>query len=139
MAGERSWSGGCMCGEVHFVAKGPVSWAGICHCSSCRRATGGALVAAVGFPRTGVTFTGKKPSTYASSPGVLRSFCSECGTSLAYQNKQWPDDIHLMVGAFDEPEILEPEVHIFADERLPWLCLSDPLPRFKTTPSASDW
>ncbi len=43
-----------------------------------------------------------------------------------------------MAGAFDEPEILEPEFHIFAGEQLPWLCLADPLPRFRTTPSAGD-
>lgn len=135
---KHSWSGGCMCGKVHFVAIGPASWVGICHCSSCRRATGGTLVTAAGFPRAAVTFTGKEPSTYASSAGVTRSFCSACGTSLSYQSEQWPEDIHLMAGAFDEPERLEPEFHIFADEKLPWLCLADPLPRFRTTPSAGD-
>lgn len=138
MPDEKIWLGGCMCGEIRFAAKGPVSWIGICHCASCRQATGGVLVAAAGFPRTAVTFTGKEPSTYASSPGVLRSFCAKCGTSLAYQNKLWPSDVHLFAGAFDEAEALQPEFHIFASERLGWLCLCDELPRFRTTPSVGD-
>jgi len=138
MSDDNTWSGGCMCGKVRFPAKGPALWVGMCHCSSCRRATGGALVAAVGFPRTAVTFIGKGPSTYASSPGVLRAFCSKCGTSIAYQSSSWPKDTHLMSGAFDDPSVLEPEFHIFAEERLPWLRLSEELPRFKTTPSAGN-
>jgi hypothetical protein len=68
----------------------------------------------------------------------LRSFGSKCGTSIAYQSEQWPEDIHLMVGAFDEPERLVPEFHIFTESRLPWLCVSDALPRFEATPSVDD-
>jgi hypothetical protein len=138
MSNTNQWSGGCMCGAIRFDTGSEVLWVGICHCSSCRRATGGALVTAVGFPRIHMSFSGKKPSTYMSSPGVLRSFCSKCGTSIAYQSEQWPEDIHMMVGAFDEPERLVPEFHIFTENRLHWICISDALPQFKTTPSAGD-
>lgn len=136
MSDESKWTGGCMCGSVRFRAKGPPSWVAICNCGSCRSATGGVLNAAAGFPKSIVAFTGKAPSIYASSPGVLRSFCAICGTSLAYQNEQWPEDIHLFVGAFDQPEKLNPNFHIFANDRVSWLRLSDDLPRYKTTPSA---
>jgi hypothetical protein len=44
----------------------------------------------------------------------------------------------MMVGAFDEPRTVEPSFHIFAEHRLPWLCLSDDLTRYRTTPSAGD-
>jgi hypothetical protein len=41
----------------------------------------------------------------------------------------------MMVGAFDERNTVEPSFHIFAEHRLPWLCLSDDLTRYRTTPS----
>ena len=90
---------------------------------------------AAGFARDRVTMQGPTLVGFASSPGVVRSFCSACGTSLSYQSTRWPEDIHLMVGALDQPETLPPEFHIFFDERLPWARTSDDLPKYKTTPS----
>ena len=132
------WRGGCLCGTVRFAAGGAPDWVAICHCRSCRKATGGALVTAAGFKREAVTLGGATFATYTSSPGVQRHFCRTCGTSLAYENTRWAGDIHLMAGAFDTPERLRPLFHVFAGERLPWLCLTDDLPRYRTTPSAGD-
>jgi hypothetical protein len=128
-------AGGCLCGAVRFTATGFPSWIGICHCDSCRRATGGTLIAAAGFARSAVEIAGESLRYIASSPGVRRSFCFRCGTSLSYENERWPADIHLMVGAFDDPKPLAPAFHIFAREQLPWLHLTDALPRYPTTPS----
>ncbi|MEX0814786.1 MAG: GFA family protein [Dongiaceae bacterium] len=135
---SRSVRGGCMCGNVRFEAKGNPIWIGICHCASCRRATGGALVAACGYSRDAVSIAGESLRHFVSSPGVRRGFCAGCGTSLSYENQRWPSDIHLMLGAFDEPDRLVPEFHIFAADRLPWLRLVDTLPRYRTTPSAGE-
>lgn len=132
---EPAWRGGCLCGVVTFEAEGTPLWVGLCHCRSCRRATGGALVAAAAFPREKVHLAGATLAQFASSLGVQRSFCSACGTSLAYRNECWPADIHLMAGAFERPEALEPRFHIFAETRLPWLRTADDLPRYRTTPS----
>lgn len=137
MSTREEWTGGCLCGAVRFQAQGNPDWVAICHCGSCRRHTGGALNAAAGFPAAKVSFQGK-PSVYASSPGVERYFCPQCGTSIAYQSRQWPEDLHLFVGSFDHPQHLEPECHIHAEDGLAWLKLADQLPRFRTTPSAGD-
>jgi hypothetical protein len=132
---DRVLSGRCTCGGVAFEARGSPKWVGICHCANCRRATGGSSVAVAGFTRDSVRIAGPSLAGFASSPGVVRSFCAACGTSLSYQNARWPDDIHLMVGSFDEPQTLQPQFHIFFDERLPWVCTSDNLPRYRSTPS----
>ena len=131
----RLLAGGCLCGSVRFEADSPPDWVGICHCRSCRKATGGALVAAAGFARTAVRISGVTLQSFKSSAGVRRSFCSRCGSSIAYENRRWPADLHLMLGAFDEPERLAPDFHIFATEQLQWLRLADDLPRHPTTPS----
>ncbi|MBL8669559.1 MAG: GFA family protein [Alphaproteobacteria bacterium] len=133
-----SRTGRCLCGAVTFAAAGEPGWVGICHCESCRRATGGVLVAAAGYKRDAVRFAGAAPMAYESSPGALRRFCARCGTALSYESEQWPDDVHLMVGAFDRPQDLAPRFHVFAQERLPWLRVADDLPRFRTTPSAGE-
>ena len=133
---NTSYLGGCMCGIVRFEARTEPKWVGICHCQSCRKATGGALVVAAGFTQSEVTLDEAKVSRYASSPGVTRFFCAACGTSIAYQSEAWPDDIHLFLGAFDEPTQLTPQFHIFVKDAWCGLQLADDLPKFVTTPSA---
>ena len=128
----------CLCGAIALKARGAPSWAGLCHCQSCRRATGGVLMGAAGFSREAVTLERGEMRYYASSPGVRRGFCARCGTALSYENKRWPKDIHLMIGAFEQPDLFKPQFHIFAGEQLPWLKLADGLPRYRTTPSAGE-
>ena len=128
------FSGRCACGAVVVEARGRPKWVGICHCASCRRATGGTSVTAAGFARDRVVIEGPTLAEHASSPGVVRSFCSTCGTSLSYRSTRWPEDVHLMVGALDEPEKLPPQFHIFFDERLPWSAPADDLPKYRSTP-----
>ena len=62
-------------------------------------------------------------SFFESSPGVRRGFCGRCGSTLTYEGDRWPGEVHLHVGAFDDPETLAPTGHAFADERVPWLKL----------------
>lgn len=139
MSGDRTARHGrCHCGAVHFTATGEPLFVAFCHCESCRRSTGGALVAACGFRRGDVAFSGAAPTYYNSSPGVRRGFCARCGTSLTFESTRWPDDVHLMVGNFDSPESFTPQCHVFATERMPWLRLADGLPRYRTVPSAGD-
>lgn len=128
--------GHCLCRDCTFRAEGEPLWIGFCHCGSCRRATGGLLVAACGFPRVAVRLQGESLRSFVSSTGVVRRFCGRCGTALSYENELWPADVHLMLGAFERPQDLPPRFHIFAAEQLPWLRLSDLLPRFPATPSA---
>ena len=87
---EHRFTGGGLCGKVRFEAKGPPLWVGFCHCADCRRATGGALVVASGFKRSAVTMTGDSLEEFASSPGVQRGHCRDCGSSLSYRNEPGP-------------------------------------------------
>lgn len=136
MSGNRTArQGRCHCGAVRFTATGEPLFVVLCHCESCRRSTGGAVVAWCGFRREDVAFAGATPTYYTSSPGVRRGFCARCGTSLTFESMRWPDDVHLMVGNFDAPESFTPQCHVFAAERLPWLRFADGLPHYRTTPS----
>lgn len=116
--------GGCLCGAVRFTAKGTPLWTAYCHCASCRRHTGAPVSAYAGYPSDAVTFTGAAPSYFSSSQGVRRGFCKVCGSTLSYEGERWPGEIHLHIGAFDEPAAFPPKGQAFEEERLPWLHLA---------------
>lgn len=130
---KTSLPGGCLCGAIRFVATGAPLWAAHCHCQSCRRSTGAPFATFVGFAPDRVAFTAATPATYASSPGVRRSFCGECGTPIAYEAERYPGEIHLYVCTLDDPAALTPAGHVHVGEQLPWLHLNDGLSRFHTT------
>ncbi|CAN7701516.1 GFA family protein [Rhizobium sp. LjRoot98] len=60
------------------------------------------------------------PKTYSKTPGVVRTFCGECGTSIAYQDEGLPSEIYLCIGFMNAPERFEPEAHGFWEQ--PSLC-----------------
>ena len=118
--------GRCLCGAVRLTIAGRPKWAAYCHCTSCRKQTGAPVSAYVGFEREQVVFAGEPPARFASSPGVTRSFCARCGSTLTFEGERWPGDIDVHVGALDHPETFAPTVHAFAEERIPWLHLAEP-------------
>jgi hypothetical protein len=118
-------TGRCLCGAIRYRAAGEPLWVAHCHCESCRRATGAPLTTYAGFPAERFAWTGA-PERFASSPGVTRTFCGRCGTSLTYQGERWPGEMHVLVATLDRPEAVTPQGEAFAAERLPWLRLASP-------------
>lgn len=116
-------TGRCLCGAVRFQAEAPPKWTAYCHCESCRRHTGAPVSAYAGFEREAVRWTAAPPAKFASSPGVERGFCSVCGSTLTYEGERWPSEIHLHVGAFDQPEVVAPTGEANPGERIAWLHL----------------
>ena len=101
--------GGCLCGDVRFVAVGAPLMLAHCHCTSCRKATGAAFATFADYRREDVEFSGGEPAEYASSPGVKRLFCRACGSAIAYMGTNRKGEIHLHAGVFDAPETLAGE------------------------------
>lgn len=126
MASARLLMGGCLCGAIRFTAESPAKWTSFCHCRSCRRHTGAPVAAYAGFETSKVRFTDGEPAYFASSAGVRRGFCARCGSTLTYEGERWPNEVHIHVGVFDDPEPLAPTGHAFADERVSWLEIAVP-------------
>jgi len=122
-------TGRCLCGAVRFSARGEPNWIAHCHCDSCRRATSAAFATYAGYPAEAVAWTAAAPRRYASSPGVTRSFCANCGAPMSFAGERWPGEIHLFAASFDAPGELVPQLHVYAEEQLPWVHLDDGLPR----------
>ena len=121
-------SGRCVCGAVTWQSDADVLWAGHCHCETCRRATASPVTSFFGVPRASVTWTGEV-AEWASSKTVRRGYCPKCGTQMHYQNSIWPDETHLYAATLDDPAQFEPEAHYHFAERVPWLTVTDDLPK----------
>jgi hypothetical protein len=128
---EQSVTGSCLCGAVSFEAKLPSLWCAHCHCTMCRRYHGAPLVTWVGFQAAHVTFTAgeNRVSWYHSSPQAHRGSCATCGSSFLFRSERWPDELHICLANIDQPIDRAPEGHVYYDAHVPWLQLSDNLPR----------
>jgi hypothetical protein len=122
MATEKTYEGGCLCGNIRFVAIGPALKPHTCSCKMCQRHTGALTAAWVEFPKSNVEWVGPggAPSTYTSSEWSNRAFCSVCGSSLgAIDNAP---TVALLLGAFDKnnKKELAPTAHSYVGGRPKW-------------------
>ncbi len=120
MAENRSYEGGCLCGAVRYRATGEASFATLCHCATCRRASAAPAVAWVTFAQGAFAFTRGEPVRFRSSPPVVRGFCGRCGTPLTYQHDAFAGAVDVTTASLDEPERCPPADHTWASERLRW-------------------
>ncbi|MFQ5957792.1 MAG: GFA family protein [Alphaproteobacteria bacterium] len=125
--------GGCLCGKVRYRVTGKPRWVAHCHCQSCRRASGGAAVTWAGYTNETYEVTKGAPVRFNSSPGVTRGFCGDCGSPMTYESGRWPAEVHVTLGTLDSPDAFPPKVHVYAEERLPWLRLDEHLESYAKT------
>lgn len=121
-------TGRCLCGRVRYRTEGDTLWQTHCHCESCRRATSSPIASFFAIRDGGWSWTGEEPATFESSPGVTRLFCPHCGSPMGYR-PAGKAEMHFFACSQDDPTAFTPEGHDFWEEHLPWLELSDTLPR----------
>ena len=122
---SEQYDGGCLCGAVRLLATGKPKWILWCHCNSCRKHSGAPASVFVSFEHSAYTVTKGEITKFSSSPGVLRGFCSRCGSTLTCENERYPTEAHFHVGVFDRAQDLKPMGHIYREEQLPWLNLAE--------------
>jgi hypothetical protein len=130
---NTSTEGGCLCGRVRYRSTGESAATSLCHCRSCRRASGAPSVAWVVFRSADFAFLGDAPARFASSPGVERTFCRNCGTPLTYQRTDEPETIDVTTATLDTPEAFAPTREIWLEDRLSWERLNETLPHYART------
>ncbi|GGL70145.1 GFA family protein [Wenxinia marina] len=121
--------GYCLCGACRYeIDDDAVDWQALCVCESCRRASGAPVVGWMGVARDGFRWTGDEPGRFASSPGVMRSFCPTCGTPLTFSTDKREHQIDVLAATLSDPAVFRPERVDFADEALDWHGLHISLP-----------
>jgi hypothetical protein len=113
--------GGCLCGAIRYRVTAAPLETSLCHCRSCRLATGAPVAAWVMVPRDGLVFDRGTPVGFASSPGKRRTFCGQCGTSLTYACDDRPGSIDIHTATLDDPDAFEPARETFVEEKVAWM------------------
>jgi len=121
-------TGGCHCGHLRYQFSGPLHDIAHCHCSVCRRVSGGIVTTWITVPASAFQWTKGTPAQYQSSSTGVRNFCSNCGAQLTFMNPLSPESIDVTIATFDHPELAPAERHIWTDSQLPWLHLDEHLP-----------
>jgi hypothetical protein len=127
--------GSCLCGGVTFQVREPFLTVSYCHCTSCKKLSGGAGTVS-GRARTDaieITAGQQLVVTYQPDEGSAKTFCSRCGSNLF--GGGWPASEHCSVrlAALDTPFDRGPEAHIFVRSVAPWETLPDDgAPRYDT-------
>jgi hypothetical protein len=128
-------SGGCHCGAIRYSLAGEPKHSAVCHCESCRRTTGALTTAWAGYPASALTVDKGEPRSYGSSPGVVRQFCGDCGTSLFYFNEPaMPGVVDVLTTTLDDPEAVPPGLHVQMADALGWEAGLERLPKFDRFP-----
>jgi hypothetical protein len=129
-----SMQGSCWCGGVRFEVSEPFISLSFCHCTSCKRISGG-VGTANGRARTewiDVKQGRELLATFQPAEGSAKTFCSVCGSNLF--GGGWPESEHSSVrlSSIDEGLEQKPEAHIYVRSIAPWETLPDDgLPRYE--------
>lgn len=105
-------TGGCLCGDIRFTARGEPYRVGICHCLDCRKFHGALFHASAIFPEAAVTITGETRAFGG------RHFCPRCGSSVFSRTG---DEIEINLGSLDTPDRFRPTYELWTLRREGWL------------------
>ena len=111
----RPLTGQCLCGAVKFTATPAAMEMGVCHCSMCRRWSGGVFMA-VDCGTSVVLDDPSQLGVYKSSGYGERCFCKACGSTLFWRMQDGSANV-VAAQAFDDPSGFALVSEIFTDEQ----------------------
>ena len=130
---SQDHQGGCLCGAVRYTVRGAPTYSAHCHCRSCQKALGAGYATWSGFAPKNFDVIEGELTIYASSPGVQRGFCRQCGTSLTFAGDGW-DTIGVTTATLDDPGIAKPTSNVYLDHQQPWVTLDENLNKYERFP-----
>lgn len=122
--------GGCLCGAIRYRIEGKPFDADYCHCCMCQKSIGAVFGAWMDFKLQQVTWIKGQVTEFASSECVRRGFCAHCGCSLTYRHTEYPDYLTLTIASLDDPELVQPNYHIYTEQQPSWLKIEDNCQRY---------
>lgn len=127
---EEIRKGGCHCGAVRYVARGPMRGIVYCHCTQCRKQSGH-YFAATNCMTEALEVTGAENLTwYRASQEARRGFCSRCGSALFWR-RDGAATTSMLAGSLDNPTGLKAVSHIFVADKGDYYTIDDGLPQFQ--------
>ncbi|MFZ1107042.1 MAG: GFA family protein [Rhodomicrobium sp.] len=126
-----SVKGSCLCGAVKYEIDGLDSSIRHCHCRTCRKAQGAAFNTAAQVARGRFRWIEgeDKLTSYESSPGKFRRFCSICGSPIVSEHPGLPH-VTVRIATLDEHPGARPAERIWLSHAAPWLEDADAIARY---------
>jgi hypothetical protein len=121
--------GGCTCRAVRYRMNVAPMMVHCCHCRWCQRETGSAfvinaIVETSNLEVTGETVMVDTPSASGKGQKIVR--CPKCHVALwSHYTQAGPALAFVRAGTLDNPDAVEPDVHIYTSTKLPWVRLPD--------------
>lgn len=123
--------GRCECGAVRYRVPDEFLYAGNCHCSRCRAATGSAFKPYAGIEREKLEITkGEDRIRIRGTEDANDTRCATCG-SLLFSLVRGGDYVHVAMGSLEDGPSIRPSSHIFVGSKAPWYEITDGLPQFE--------
>ena len=134
---EHGW---CFCEAIKaqrlvslFGFASTMNWVCFDHDDDCSRSIGSPLAIWIGYRPVQVRFVRGHPKRFSKTKGVTRSFCGDCGTSIAYSDDGLPDEFSLSIGFMGSLERFPPRAQAYWEMRQPFV--AEKLPRIDGLPS----
>lgn len=126
--------GGCLCGAIRFECRADPITAVFCHCRTCQRFHAAPYAACAMMPEGAIAVVSGNPARYEvvgdSGAVVFREFCRRCGTQLFSGSSAYPQSKTVKIASLDDPAAIHPIAHLHTENRIPWACIEDGLPRY---------
>jgi hypothetical protein len=121
-------AGRCLCGGVVFEVDDPPTELRVCHCTSCKKLSGGAGTVNVGVPPSAIRILEGEDLLQSFEPpgGSAKTFCRACGTNVF--GGGWPNTerASVRVSTLDNlPAGAKIGRHIFVRSVAAWETLPD--------------
>ncbi|MET0413809.1 MAG: GFA family protein [Polyangiaceae bacterium] len=137
---QHTLHGSCLCKSFRFELRGPVRFLKNCHCSRCRKMTGGAFATYARARADALhVLSGRDALTlYERQPGNFIAFCRICGSLVPYP-PPGSLEVEFLAGLLDDDPGLKVSFEIYVGSRASWSRLDEGVPQFdeQTTGAAS--
>jgi hypothetical protein len=119
--------GSCQCGGVQFEVPETFEARTFCHCTTCKKLSGGVGTAngRVRSDEVKILEGEELLRTYQPEEGSAKTFCSVCGSNLF--GGGWPesDQASVRLSAIDSPLEGRPKKHLYVRSVASWEILPD--------------
>jgi hypothetical protein len=129
--------GSCLCGGVRFEVTEEPAAVRMCHCTSCKKLSGGAGTTNLRVRSAAIRVLEGQELLRSFQPdeGSSKTFCSRCGSNVF--GGGWPEaeEVSVRLSTIDSPFDRKPTAHNFVRSVAPWETIPDDgLERFETRP-----
>ena len=133
-----SLSGTCLCGEIKFSGKTEINRIANCHCLDCQKITGAPFATIVFVSEKEINIVGST-SVYKhrsdSGSKLEKHFCKKCGSQMFSFNSKRVGLIGLRAGSINEKKLVEPQVNVFLERKIPSTHINSSLPSYDRMPN----